>query len=86
MLTVREALERRLNKIAHLPTMPQILFKLQEALRCEHSAADSIAAIVREDPALTAAILRIANSVAYQSRVGGRISSIPWESPTSSGR
>ncbi len=77
MTAVRELLEARLKKIAYLPTMPQVLLKVEEALRDEQAAAERVGAIVREDPALTAAVLRVANSVVYRGRFSGRIASVP---------
>jgi HD-like signal output (HDOD) protein len=77
MNAVREKIESRLQKIAYLPTMPQVLFKIEEALRDEMSAADRIGAIVSQDPALTASVLRVANSVVYRGRLSKRIASVP---------
>ncbi len=77
MTSVRENLESRLRKIAYLPTMPQVLFKVEEALRDEKSAAARIGAIVSQDPALTASVLRVANSIVYRGRTSTRISSVP---------
>lgn len=77
MLTVRETLEAKLRSIAYLPTMPQVLFRLEEALRDDNAAAERIASIIRHDPSLTASVLRVANSVIYRGKFSAKISSIP---------
>jgi HD-like signal output (HDOD) protein len=77
MTSVRDILESRLRKIAYLPTMPQVLFKVEEALRDEKSAGTRIGAIVSQDPALTASVLRVANSIVYRGRTSTPISSVP---------
>ncbi len=76
MNAVREKIESRLNKIAYLPTMPEVLFKIEEALRDENSAAQQIGAIVSRDPALTASVLRVANSVVFRGPLSKRIASV----------
>ncbi|MCK4303691.1 MAG: HDOD domain-containing protein [Candidatus Eisenbacteria sp.] len=77
MLTARENLEKKLQSVAYLPTMPQVLLQVERALKQEKTAAGRIASIVREDPALTTSILRVANSVIYRGKLSSRISSIP---------
>jgi putative nucleotidyltransferase with HDIG domain len=77
MGTVRETLLRQLQEIGHLPTLPQVLVQIEDALRSEQSAAVDMAEVIREDPPLTASILRVANSVVYRGRFSGRIASIP---------
>jgi HD-like signal output (HDOD) protein len=77
MNAVRESIESRLQKIAYLPTMPQVLFKIEEALRDEKSAASQIGAIVSQDPSLTASVLRVANSIVYRGALSNRIASVP---------
>jgi HD-like signal output (HDOD) protein len=76
MLTVRESIEKKLRNIAQLPTMPEVLFKIEEALHDENAAAGRLAGLIREDPALTASVLRVANSVTYRGKLNTRISSV----------
>lgn len=77
MPSVRESLLRTLGSIAYLPTMPRVLFEIEEAMHDENTAAERLGAIIRRDPALTASVLRVANSVIYRGRFSKRISSIP---------
>ncbi|MFC1571988.1 HDOD domain-containing protein [Candidatus Eisenbacteria bacterium] len=77
MLTVRETLQQKLQSIAYLPTMPHVLLNVQKALRDDNSAAGKIASIIREDPALTTSVLRVANSVMYRGKLSPKMSSIP---------
>lgn len=58
----REALLLAVNM---LPASPQILSKLDPLLANVESSIDDITALLRRDAALTARIIRIANSVAY---------------------
>ncbi len=76
MPTIREALLARLDSIAQLPTMPQVLLSLEQALQDPNSAAMHIATIVREDPSLTASVLRVANSVIYRGRFASNTASV----------
>ncbi len=69
---------RRLGEIKDLPTLPTIVRKLEEALNSTQISAAGIAAIIAEDLAITAKILRVVNS-AYYGRGGGReITSVPY--------
>ncbi len=77
MPSVRESLLRTLNSIAYLPTMPRVLFELEEAMRDYNTAADRLGRIIRRDPALTASVLRVANSAVYRGKLSKRISSVP---------
>jgi HD-like signal output (HDOD) protein len=77
MLTVRETLQKKLQTVAYLPTMPEVLFRVEEALRDESAGAGRIATIIREDPALTTSVLRVANSVIYRGALSSKIASIP---------
>ena len=77
MLTVREKLESKLQTVVYLPTMPEILFRVEKALRDDSSAAGRIATLIREDPALTTSVLRVANSVIYRGKLSNKIASVP---------
>jgi HD-like signal output (HDOD) protein len=58
-----------------LPTLPEMVLRLHAALEDEHSGAARVAAIIERDPALTARLLRVVNSVAY-ARGGNPIVSV----------
>jgi HD-like signal output (HDOD) protein len=77
MPSVREDLKEKLKMVAYLPTMPQVLFRVEQALKDENSAAGKIASIIREDPALTTSVLRVANSVIYRGKLSSKISVVP---------
>ena len=48
-----------------LPTLPEMVFRLHAALEDEGTGAAEIGAIIERDPALTARLLRAANTVGY---------------------
>ena len=52
----------------YTPRRPQLLPQLTRAINDSGASAQSIAAIVRQDPALAGNLLRIANSVVYRRR------------------
>ena len=54
------------NDALDLPTLPQIALKVIEAVENEDSDADQIAKLVAMDPALSARLLRVANSPLYR--------------------
>ncbi|HWA15015.1 MAG TPA: HDOD domain-containing protein [Gemmatimonadales bacterium] len=68
---MRDLLERGDN----LPTLPTVVFQLHRVLDDERAGANDVAAIIEKDPALTARLLRAANSAAY-SRGGDRLGSV----------
>jgi HD-like signal output (HDOD) protein len=68
---MRDLLERGDN----LPTLPTVVFQLHRVLDDENAGANEVAAIIEKDPALTARLLRAANSAAY-SRGGDRLGSV----------
>lgn len=68
---MRDLLERGDN----LPTLPTVVFQLHRVLDDEHAGANEVAAIIEKDPALTARLLRAANSAAF-SRGGDRLGSV----------
>ncbi|GAB6068230.1 HDOD domain-containing protein [Methylothermus subterraneus] len=57
-----------------LVSLPDVLFRLQAAIDDPRSTAETIGAIIACDPALTARLLRLANSPVYG--FGGRIDTI----------
>ena len=59
----------------NLPTLPTVVFQLHQVLDNERAGTGEVAAIIERDPALTARLLRAANSAAF-SRSGDRIGSV----------
>jgi HD-like signal output (HDOD) protein len=68
---MRDLLERGDN----LPTLPTVVFQLHRVLDDERAGANDVAGIIEKDPALTARLLRAANSAAF-SRGGDRLGSV----------
>ena len=64
-----------LAKGENLPTLPTVVFQLHKVLDSETAGANDVAAIIERDPALTARLLRAANSAAFH-RGGDRIGSV----------
>lgn len=58
--------ETLLHAVNVLPAGPQILARLGTLLRDESANVDEVVAEIRRDNALTARVLRVANSVAYR--------------------
>ncbi len=59
----------------NLPTLPTVVFQLHKVLDSETAGANDVAGIIERDPALTARLLRAANSAAFH-RGGDRIGSV----------
>ncbi len=51
-----------------LPTIPDIAFKIRKAINDPHTNSNKIARIVQIDPAITAQLIKIANSPLYRGR------------------
>lgn len=62
------------NKTLELPTLPQVLVKLNEVIAREDACADDVADVIVTDPAVATNILRIVNSAYYGLQV--RVSSV----------
>jgi HD-like signal output (HDOD) protein len=62
------------NKTLELPTIPQVLVKLNEVVARDDSTADDVAAVIATDPSVATNILRIVNSAYYGLQV--RVSSV----------
>lgn len=60
-----EELRHRLDGIRNLPTLPAIYQKVQAVMRDADSSARDVGAVVAEDPALTARLLKMVNSAFY---------------------
>lgn len=75
MLAFLDKLEDELTQVEDLPTLPDIVLRIEQALSDDSSSANDVAKIMAEDPSLTSKVLRLANSV-YYGPVSGPISSV----------
>lgn len=57
--------ERRLARVKELPTLPASIARLSQLVRDEGSSAADFEKVIRPDPALTANLLRLANSAYF---------------------
>jgi HD-like signal output (HDOD) protein len=64
-----------LAKGENLPTLPTVVFQLHRVLDNERVGAAEVTRVIERDPALTARLLRTANSAAF-SRDGDRVGSV----------
>jgi len=62
------------NNTIELPTMPEVLLKLNEVMADPDTSSDDVARVVSRDPAVATNILRIVNSAYYGLQV--RVSSV----------
>lgn len=62
------------NDTIELPTMPEVLLRLNDVMANPDTAADDVARVVAKDPAVATNLLRIVNSAYYGLQV--RVSSI----------
>ena len=70
-----DKLNNVLERGQDLPTLPAIVFEIQAAFENELVSVTEIAAVIGQDPALTARLLRVANSALMSG--GGAIYSVP---------
>jgi putative nucleotidyltransferase with HDIG domain len=75
MKTFRTELRGRLREDDDLPTLPDLITRLRNAVSDGVSNAGSIAGIISRDPSMTGNILRLANS-AYYSAGGKPVSTV----------
>jgi HD-like signal output (HDOD) protein len=66
---------QRMYEINELPTLPEILFKVQALVNSDEGNAATLARITEQDPSLTTKILKVANS-SYFGLSNQRISSL----------
>ena len=65
-ITLEQAeLRKRIFNIERLASMPQVVWRLVEALGDENSDASKLAEIIESDPALTSKVLNLANSAYF---------------------
>ena len=65
----------RLREIRELPTLPEVMIKVQKIVNLERSDAAMLSEIIRQDPSLASTILKTANS-SYYNASNRRISSL----------
>jgi len=63
--SVRKEIIKKLSTIAELPTLPEVVTRLQGEMDSSSASAATIAEIVHEDPAITLKVLKVANSPIY---------------------
>jgi HD-like signal output (HDOD) protein len=73
--TFIEGLQRLLKTGDQLPTLPTVVFQLHAALDDENVTTSQVAAIIERDVALTARLLRAANSAAF-ARGPGQVTTV----------
>ncbi len=69
-------LQQIISRGDDLPTLPSIVLELHRALENPNAGAAAIAYVLDQDPALTARLLRLANSAKF-ARPGAPITSVP---------
>jgi HD-like signal output (HDOD) protein len=78
--TFAQDLENLLRSGDQLPTLPTVVFELHGVLNNELAGVGDVAAVIERDPALTARLLRAANSAAFtrgpEQRVGSVLAAI----------
>ena len=66
---------QRLSEITEIPTLPEVLIKVQSLVNSDDGNARLLSKIIEQDPALSAKVLKIANS-AFFNPVSQRVSSL----------
>lgn len=66
--------EQMASQVTQLASFPDVAFRVNDMLADENSGAEAIGAVIEPDPALSAALLRLANSALYS--VGGSVSNV----------
>lgn len=72
--TTEERLRQKLAGISNLPTPPLVFSQIQKLISAPDSSVNEIAAVLSEDAAMSAKVLRLSNSAFYAIR--GEITSI----------
>jgi len=66
--------EELVANVTQLASFPEVAFRINEMISDENSGAAQIGALIEPDPALSVALLRIANSPLYH--IGGTVGSV----------
>lgn len=61
----RDLLFEKLETITTLPTLPAVMQRLGTVVRNPNTSAEQVSAIIKDDPAMTARILKVVNSAAF---------------------
>ena len=69
-----ERLQAAVGRVDRLPSTPRLFSALSKALDDESASADSVAAIVRQDPAMSSKVLQVVNSSFFSS--GANVSDV----------
>ena len=75
MIPLKSMLLDNLGQLDQLPSLPAVVTQLLQVIDDPLASAMDVAYILREDPPLTARVLRMANSVVYGNRA--RVVSVP---------
>ena len=70
-MSLRTEILTSLETVTQIPTLPEVVMRLQHEIESDDTDAAAIARIISEDPTLTLKVLKIANSVLYH--VGSEI-------------
>lgn len=70
-MSLRKEILASLETVTQIPTLPEVVMRLQQEMESDDTDAGAIARIISEDPTLTLRVLKIANSVIY--RTGSEI-------------
>ena len=62
-----QEVQRRLESLKNLPTLPAVIDRLREAVRDPSAGATQVAKIIEDDPSMMARVLKIVNSALYAS-------------------
>jgi HD-like signal output (HDOD) protein len=66
---------QKISDIRQLPTLPEIMMRVQSLINSEEGSAGMLARIIEQDPSMSAKILKVANS-SYYGGTNQRISSL----------
>lgn len=67
MIESKEIVFHRLSTIRDLPTLPEVIYRIESVANDPSCGAREIAAVIETDPPMAARILRLANSAYYRS-------------------
>ena len=65
MITTSEELEQLVDSTVTIPTIPSVLLEMQDVLRDPEGCTADAAALIQKDQAISAKVLRLANSPIY---------------------
>lgn len=66
MTKPKPILLQRLDRVQGLPSLPDVVLKLQSVLSDPNSSAKDVAQVIETDPAMAAKLLKLANSAFYR--------------------